>query len=210
MANSASPVVTLPSPTAIPNIHGTVIPSIKAFAESTELLVIPSTYNSLTDLRDLEVAEELAAQIPVIDFSLLISDDPELHVKGVQHLARACEDWGFFMVTNHGIPESLMDDVINMSHKFHDMSVEEKAEFADKGVSNPIRCGTSFSAKWRTFTTGGIISKSLSSILQTSPSHASLLASSMSFQSSSSPSRLPRLAHWALGRSCLSPSPKPT
>ncbi|KAJ7955570.1 protein DMR6-LIKE OXYGENASE 2-like [Quillaja saponaria] len=147
MANSASPVVTLPSSTAIPNIHATEIPSIKAFAESTELLAIPSTYNSLTNLHDRQVAEELAAQIPVIDFSHLISDDPELHAKGVQHLARACEDWGFFMVTNHGIPESLMDDVINMSHKFHDMSVEEKAEFADKGVSNPIRFGTSFNAK---------------------------------------------------------------
>lgn len=132
---------------AVPAIRATDISSIKAFAESAKLSAIPSTYNSLTDPREREVADELSAQIPVIDFSLILSDDPQLHAKGVQDLAKACEEWGFFMVMNHGIAESLIDEVMSLSQKFHNLSVEEKAEFADKGVSTPIRCGTSFNAK---------------------------------------------------------------
>lgn len=180
---AAAPIVNLAS--AAPEIRATDISSIKAFAESVKISALPSTYKSLTDPRDREVADELSSQIPVIDFSLLLSDDPQLHAKGVRELGKACEEWGFFMVIsnkklrydilltntmwcnvsvhtrvqtkwavfvylqiiNHGIPEKLIDDVMSLSQKFHNMSVEEKAEFADKGVSTPIRCGTSFQAK---------------------------------------------------------------
>ncbi|KAK4266287.1 hypothetical protein QN277_027234 [Acacia crassicarpa] len=143
MASSADPVVN-----NFPSIRATDICSIKAVAdESAKLSAIPATYNSLTDPRQRQVSDELTAQIPVIDFSLLLSDDPQLHAKAVQHLAKACEEWGFFMVINHGIPVSLIDDVISLSQKFHNLSDEDKAEFTDKGVSTPIRCGTSFSPK---------------------------------------------------------------
>ncbi|KAF7837349.1 flavanone 3-dioxygenase 2-like [Senna tora] len=140
--DALAPVMTLPS-----EIRATDISSIKAFAESAKISAIPSTYISLKEPHHAEVADELSAQIPVIDLSLLLSDDPQLHAQAVQDLARACEEWGFFMVINHGIPESLMDEVMSLTEKFHNMSVEEKAEFADKGVSTPIRCGTSFNPK---------------------------------------------------------------
>lgn len=36
--------------------------------------------------------------IPVIDFSLLISDDLNQRSKCVNDLGKACREWGFFMV----------------------------------------------------------------------------------------------------------------
>jgi len=64
-----------------------------------------TTYHSLTEPYDvIDVADELATSIPVIDFSLLSSDDPEIHTKVVHELAKACSEWGFFMVTFSFLP----------------------------------------------------------------------------------------------------------
>lgn len=78
-------------------IHASEISSIKSFAESNGVSPIPSTYYSLTEPRD-DVADELAASIPVLDFSLLTSADPQIHARAVQELGKACAEWGFFMV----------------------------------------------------------------------------------------------------------------
>lgn len=37
-----------------------------------------------------------------------------------------------------------MEEVMKKSHEFHDLPVEEKDEFGDKGTFSPIRHGTSF------------------------------------------------------------------
>lgn len=47
-------------------------------------------------------------------------------------------------LTNHGISENLMEEVMNKSHEFHNLPLEEKKEFSDKGPLTPIRHGTSF------------------------------------------------------------------
>lgn len=75
----------------------TDISNIKVFAESNGASPIPSIYHSVSDTDD--VADDLAASFPVIDFSLLASEDPQIHTKAVDELAQACADWGFFMVT---------------------------------------------------------------------------------------------------------------
>jgi len=80
--------------------HTSNISSIKTFAESNGASLIPSNYHSLTEHDDIiDVADELAASIPIIDFSQLTSDDTQIHTKAVHELAKACSEWGFFMVT---------------------------------------------------------------------------------------------------------------
>ncbi|KAK7282569.1 hypothetical protein RIF29_11466 [Crotalaria pallida] len=124
-------------------LHASDISSIKDFAELNKDSLIPSNYYSITEPRD-DVVDELAASIPVIDFSLLTSGDPQIHSKAVHELGKACAEWGFFMLTNHEISENLMADVMKKSHEFHGMPLEEKEEFGDKGPFTPIRHGTSF------------------------------------------------------------------
>ncbi|KAJ6740360.1 2-OXOGLUTARATE (2OG) AND FE(II)-DEPENDENT OXYGENASE SUPERFAMILY PROTEIN [Salix purpurea] len=44
----------------------------------------------------------------------------------VGQLDQACREAGFFYVKGHGIPDSLIKDVKNVSHKFFDLPYEEK------------------------------------------------------------------------------------
>ncbi|KAI9078983.1 hypothetical protein K1719_039030 [Acacia pycnantha] len=83
--------------------HIVDISSVKSLSESNTAALIPSYYHTLTssDGHD-DVAHELAALIPVVDFSLLTSTDPQIHAAAVSQLGQACQDWGFFIVTNHG------------------------------------------------------------------------------------------------------------
>ncbi|XP_056166026.1 2-oxoglutarate-dependent dioxygenase 19-like [Syzygium oleosum] len=123
------------------------IRSAKTLAESSKLTSIPShcTFTNSTS-GDQAVHPDHDDSIPIIDFSLLSSGDPDQRSKVVSHLAKACQDWGFFMVINHGVPESQMKAMVNMLTGFFDLTEEEKMEFKGKHVLDPIRCGTSFNA----------------------------------------------------------------
>ncbi|KAK7252066.1 hypothetical protein RIF29_35774 [Crotalaria pallida] len=70
-----------------------------------------------------------AEGIPVIDLSPIIHktvEDP-LAVEGlVKKVGSACKEWGFFQVTNHGVPLTLMQNLKEASRKFFAQSLEEK------------------------------------------------------------------------------------
>lgn len=135
--------------------------SIKEFAESSaQLSSIPSAYthSSISSASSNNDHDPLLSDsIPVIDFSLLMSSDPNQRSAAVHQLGDACREWGFFMVVNHGIPEEMMNGIMNGVESFHNMTVEEKQEFQGNHVLDPIRCGTSFNASvekaffWRDF-----------------------------------------------------------
>ncbi|GFY89426.1 hypothetical protein Acr_06g0013660 [Actinidia rufa] len=94
---------------------------------------------------------------PIIDFSLLTSRDPNQRSKVIQDLNKVCQDWGFFMLVNHGVPESLMKAVLDGSKEFFNLPMEEKMEFAEKDLWKPIKFGTGVDIKvenfffWRDF-----------------------------------------------------------
>ncbi|KAL8483236.1 hypothetical protein ACS0TY_026064 [Phlomoides rotata] len=46
---------------------------------------------------------------PVVDFSALSAADPDQRSKAIHVLCKACEEWGFFILVNHGVPEELMN-----------------------------------------------------------------------------------------------------
>ncbi|XP_002265816.1 2-oxoglutarate-dependent dioxygenase 19 isoform X1 [Vitis vinifera] len=129
---------------------------VKSLSESSALTSIPSTYTFTTDPNQL-LAFEPQHSIPIIDFSLLTSGDPDQRSRAIQDLDQACLEWGFFMLINHGVPESLMTGMIEACRGFFDLTEEEKREFQGTHVLSPIRCGTSFNARvdqilfWRDF-----------------------------------------------------------
>ncbi|KAI3803799.1 hypothetical protein L1987_31961 [Smallanthus sonchifolius] len=130
--------------------------SVKSIAESPDLNHIPSIYAYSVNSTE-PPASDTQDEIPTVDFSLLTSADPDLRSKTIQELDMACKDWGFFRVINHGVPEALMHMVIEKSAEFFDLREDEKKEFEEKGVLDPIRYGTSFNSKkdeilyWRDF-----------------------------------------------------------
>ncbi|GJY04833.1 DMR6-like oxygenase 2-like protein [Tanacetum coccineum] len=129
---------------------------VQVLAESPNLNSIPSNYTYFANSNE-PPASDLEDSVPVIDFSLLTSNDPDQRSKVIKDLDHACKDWGFFQVINHGVHESLMKKVLEKSNEFFNMTVEEKKDFEEKDVFDPIRYGTSFNSKkdeifyWRDF-----------------------------------------------------------
>ena len=80
-----------------PELQPPKFPSVKSLSESSALTSIPSSYTFTTDPNQ-HIASDPQDSIPVIDFSLLTSGNPDQRSKAIQDLHRACEEWGFFMV----------------------------------------------------------------------------------------------------------------
>ncbi|KAI3894458.1 hypothetical protein MKW92_046230 [Papaver armeniacum] len=115
--------------------------TVKDLTESSDLISIPSEYMFPRNPEELEEAEQ---QIPIIDYNLLTSGSPEQRSLIIENLRSACLEWGFFMVINHGVPQSLINEMMNLCLGFFDLSPDEKSDYVGKHVLNPIRCGTSF------------------------------------------------------------------
>ncbi|CAH2067717.1 unnamed protein product [Thlaspi arvense] len=60
--------------------------------------------------------------IPVIDFSKINGEERE---KTLSEIARACEEWGFFQLVNHGIPLELLNKVKKLSSDCYKTEREE-------------------------------------------------------------------------------------
>ncbi|XP_013602570.1 PREDICTED: probable 2-oxoglutarate-dependent dioxygenase At3g49630 isoform X4 [Brassica oleracea var. oleracea] len=79
------------------------------------------------------MATNFKPHLPIIDISPLLvkCDDPDMMddtgvAEVVRKLDRACRDVGFFYVIGHGISESLMRKVKEMTHRFFELPYEEK------------------------------------------------------------------------------------
>ncbi|KAG0565022.1 hypothetical protein KC19_8G156900 [Ceratodon purpureus] len=65
---------------------------------------------------------------PVIDMAMLGVDRQSKKTVEDQTI-RACEEWGFFRVVNHGVSETLMDAAMDVAKGFYALSAADKAEF---------------------------------------------------------------------------------
>ncbi|CAH9081958.1 unnamed protein product [Cuscuta europaea] len=128
--------------------------TVKLLSESPDLNSIPCDYIQSTSPDE---SLEDSKSIPIIDYSHIISTHSNQRYKAIEALGRACEEWGFFMVVNHGIPESLIRAMIQVTCDFFNMTEEKKQQFEGTHVLDPVRCGTSFNASkekalfWRDF-----------------------------------------------------------
>ncbi|KAK6135663.1 hypothetical protein DH2020_030600 [Rehmannia glutinosa] len=109
---------------------------VKVLAESSNLKSLPTQFTYSNDSKGL-----YSDSIPIIDFSQLTSENPHQRSKALQELAKACEEWGFFVLINHGIPETLLKAIIDVSLEFFELPDEEKRRFEAKSLSDPIICG---------------------------------------------------------------------
>ncbi|CAI9769209.1 unnamed protein product [Fraxinus pennsylvanica] len=105
---------------------------VKVLTESTDLKSIPSEFSFVN-----EPTGSYSDSIPIIDFSLLTSGNPDQRSKVIQELGKACEEWGFFVLVNHGIQETLMKATIEGALEFFDLPEDEKRKYEAKHVSDP-------------------------------------------------------------------------
>ncbi|KAL2317665.1 hypothetical protein Fmac_031541 [Flemingia macrophylla] len=130
--------------------------SVKELVELKCLRSIPLNYVCLKNSEDSILYSE-NENIPTIDFSQLTSSNLNERFNAIQQLGDACRDWGFFMLINHGISETLRNEVLRTSHMFFNLPEKEKMEYAGQDVFDPIKYGTSFNVMeektlfWRDF-----------------------------------------------------------
>nr|AAN87846.1 1-aminocyclopropane-1-carboxylic acid oxidase [Populus tremula x Populus tremuloides] len=73
--------------------------------------------------------------IPVIDFSK-VNGTGEERAKTMAQIANGCEEWGFFQLMNHGIPEELLEKVKKVCSEYFKLEREEI--FNNSTVANTL------------------------------------------------------------------------
>ncbi|XP_059632385.1 1-aminocyclopropane-1-carboxylate oxidase homolog 1-like [Cornus florida] len=92
--------------------------------------------------------------IPIIDLQNINKDETLRH-EIVEKVRDASEKWGFFQVVNHGIPISVMDEMIDGVRRFHEQDTEVKKHFYSRDVTRRFIYNSNFdlhrapSANWR-------------------------------------------------------------
>lgn len=72
-----------------------------------------------------------ASSVPVIDIAALLSNTSEASVRSVAaEIRAACETWGFFYISNHGVPLPLIREMESVSREFFALPLAEKNRIA--------------------------------------------------------------------------------
>ncbi|XP_020571629.1 LOW QUALITY PROTEIN: protein DMR6-LIKE OXYGENASE 2-like [Phalaenopsis equestris] len=81
-------------------------------------------------------------KLPTIDFSQLQDSNGRPHA--LRSLSRACQEYGFFQIVNHGIPSESLLSLLSSARRFFELSCEEREKYMSNDIRAPVRYGTSF------------------------------------------------------------------
>ncbi|MCD7468885.1 hypothetical protein HAX54_007432 [Datura stramonium] len=92
--------------------------------------------------------------LPIIDFAQLHGPN---RAQVLDSLSYACENYGFFQLVNHGIPEEVIRSMVDVGGRFFDLPLVEREKYMTTDMTTPVRYGTSFNQTkdgvfcWRDF-----------------------------------------------------------
>ncbi|GAB4850938.1 hypothetical protein Ancab_039921 [Ancistrocladus abbreviatus] len=84
-------------------------------------------------LDHLIVEEEPPSDIPIIDLHG-VNDDAKRRKEIVREILDVFESWGYFQIINHGIPQNMLDEIIEGVRKFHELDTEVKKSYYTRDV----------------------------------------------------------------------------
>ncbi|OVA16037.1 Non-heme dioxygenase N-terminal domain [Macleaya cordata] len=121
------------------------------------LLKIPRIFARPPD--ELAVDEEYLVfgdqfETPVIDLKGVETNN-DRRKEIVEEIRRASETYGFFQLVNHGIPKSVMEEMIKGVVRFNEEDMEQKKQFYGRDPTRKVQFNSNFdlytatSANWR-------------------------------------------------------------
>ncbi|XP_059072926.1 flavonol synthase 1-like [Cryptomeria japonica] len=111
------------------------LPKVQTLSESG-IETVPLQYVRA----DLEASKPHDTQVPVIDLHAL--GDQDLQQETIAAFSNAAQNWGFFQIVNHGIPNSLISRMQAMGKAFFDLPLEEKELYKNELAGSPIGYGS--------------------------------------------------------------------
>ncbi|KAF7818414.1 protein DOWNY MILDEW RESISTANCE 6-like [Senna tora] len=97
---------------------------------------VPEDYIFPPETRPGDLHVPISQSIPVIDLSEAEQGDPTLTI---HKILKASQDFGFFQVINHGVPENLMKETMSVFKEFFQLPPEAKQHFYSEDLSKPCR-----------------------------------------------------------------------
>ncbi|XP_010517112.1 PREDICTED: protein SRG1-like [Camelina sativa] len=103
------------------------IVSVQALSQ-TGVTTVPSRYVKPSHQRPVlnSAQSDAEMEIPVLDMGD-VWGKPE----GLMLVRKACEEWGFFQMVNHGVNHALMEKVRGAWREFFELPIDEKRKFAN-------------------------------------------------------------------------------
>ncbi|KAF3661480.1 1-aminocyclopropane-1-carboxylate oxidase -like protein 3 [Capsicum annuum] len=77
---------------------------------------------------------------PLIDLQNINNNKKEI----VKQIQEASETWGFFQVINHGIPMSILDEILHGARHFHEQDVDIKKPYYSRDVARNVMYNSNF------------------------------------------------------------------
>ncbi|KAJ4968403.1 hypothetical protein NE237_015104 [Protea cynaroides] len=102
--------------------------------------------------------DQIPLSIPTIDLKEFITDNKNSNQrkKVVDQIREASETWGFFELTNHGIPISILDEMLQGTRRFFEQDIELKKPLYSRDFTNrrvlynaQFNLYSSSNAEWR-------------------------------------------------------------
>ncbi|XP_022986647.1 1-aminocyclopropane-1-carboxylate oxidase homolog 3-like [Cucurbita maxima] len=91
---------------------------------------------TLSDLKPTLKSSGEAVVIPTIDLAGL--DSPDLRPSIVDQIRNASSTFGFFQIINHGVPQKVLDDIIDSIRAFHELPSEAKSPYYQRNVGTGV------------------------------------------------------------------------
>ena len=92
---------------------------------------IASSYDSCGENESCPAEYKQESQfIPIIDLSKLFQDNKEEKLEIANKIGKACKEVGFFVITNHGVDTSIIENAWRATSSFFDLPTEEKLKLS--------------------------------------------------------------------------------
>ncbi|KAJ0044364.1 hypothetical protein Pint_05912 [Pistacia integerrima] len=92
------------------------------------------SYKSANDININANSSSCNLNLPIIDFSQLQGSNRYLVLNS---LAKACEEYGFFQLVNHGIPNQVISDMFHVAKRFFELPFEERSKYMSTDMRSP-------------------------------------------------------------------------